>query len=229
MTTSAPDPAPLSAEEIDQLDELLGTGARTSSAMPLDMLQGFLCAVVSGPVTIRPSAWIPVATGEDFEWSSGAEAQRGVELLIGFYNEIARGLSTREGFAPILYPREEGSDVAEYRRWATGYLVGVDLSEPGWVESAGDEAAMLLWPFIMLVGETGREEFLREHGASPADAARIIRDCEANLLVHVQAAYDFWLERRRAPSIQHKAPRVGRNDLCPCGSGKKYKRCGGAA
>jgi preprotein translocase subunit SecA len=23
--------------------------------------------------------------------------------------------------------------------------------------------------------------------------------------------------------------KVGRNDLCPCGSGKKYKRCHGAA
>jgi preprotein translocase subunit SecA len=26
-----------------------------------------------------------------------------------------------------------------------------------------------------------------------------------------------------------KAPKVGRNDLCPCGSGKKYKKCHGAA
>jgi len=26
----------------------------------------------------------------------------------------------------------------------------------------------------------------------------------------------------------HKGPKVGRNDLCPCGSGKKYKKCCGA-
>jgi len=25
-----------------------------------------------------------------------------------------------------------------------------------------------------------------------------------------------------------KGPKVGRNDLCPCGSGKKYKKCHGA-
>jgi len=30
---------------------------------------------------------------------------------------------------------------------------------------------------------------------------------------------------RRQPPIQRKAPRVGRNDPCPCGSGKKYKKC----
>jgi preprotein translocase subunit SecA len=25
--------------------------------------------------------------------------------------------------------------------------------------------------------------------------------------------------------VRHTAPRVGRNDPCPCGSGKKYKKC----
>ena len=26
----------------------------------------------------------------------------------------------------------------------------------------------------------------------------------------------------------HEGPRIGRNDPCPCGSGKKYKKCCGA-
>jgi preprotein translocase subunit SecA len=29
-------------------------------------------------------------------------------------------------------------------------------------------------------------------------------------------------------TIVREAPKVGRNDLCPCGSGKKYKKCCGA-
>ncbi|MGO9124867.1 MAG: SEC-C metal-binding domain-containing protein [Terriglobales bacterium] len=28
---------------------------------------------------------------------------------------------------------------------------------------------------------------------------------------------------------RHNAPKVGRNEPCPCGSGKKYKRCCGGA
>ncbi|MCL5004329.1 MAG: SEC-C metal-binding domain-containing protein, partial [Patescibacteria group bacterium] len=28
--------------------------------------------------------------------------------------------------------------------------------------------------------------------------------------------------------IENSQPKVGRNDICPCGSGKKYKRCHGA-
>jgi SEC-C motif-containing protein len=31
------------------------------------------------------------------------------------------------------------------------------------------------------------------------------------------------------PPVQREGPRVGRNDPCPCGSGKKYKKCHGRA
>jgi preprotein translocase subunit SecA len=32
----------------------------------------------------------------------------------------------------------------------------------------------------------------------------------------------------QSAQLRHEAPKVGRNDPCPCGSGKKYKRCHGA-
>lgn len=34
-------------------------------------------------------------------------------------------------------------------------------------------------------------------------------------------------EEEAAKPMRHKGPRVGRNDLCTCGSGKKYKKCCG--
>jgi preprotein translocase subunit SecA len=33
----------------------------------------------------------------------------------------------------------------------------------------------------------------------------------------------------KVETMQRSAPKVGRNDPCPCGSGKKYKKCHGAA
>jgi hypothetical protein len=41
---------------------------------------------------------------------------------------------------------------------------------------------------------------------------------------------DEWERPLQSPpadllTIRHDAPRVGRNDPCPCGSGKKYKKC----
>ncbi len=35
-------------------------------------------------------------------------------------------------------------------------------------------------------------------------------------------------EEEEAKPVRNKEPRVGRNELCPCGSGKKYKKCHGA-
>ena len=36
------------------------------------------------------------------------------------------------------------------------------------------------------------------------------------------------LERKLNPPIRNEAPKIGRNDPCICGSGKKYKKCCGA-
>ncbi|MHB8355529.1 MAG: SEC-C metal-binding domain-containing protein, partial [Vulcanimicrobiaceae bacterium] len=36
-------------------------------------------------------------------------------------------------------------------------------------------------------------------------------------------------EGEPAKPMHREAPKVGRNDQCPCGSGKKYKKCHGAA
>src|SRR5205814_6601587 len=36
-------------------------------------------------------------------------------------------------------------------------------------------------------------------------------------------------QRYKVDTIKRDAPKVGRNDPCPCGSGKRYKHCHGAA
>ncbi len=47
----------------------------------------------------------------------------------------------------------------------------------------------------------------------------------------VREKYEFWLPLRRAEAQVSQAAfsqKVGRNEPCPCGSGKKYKKCHGA-
>ena len=41
-----------------------------------------------------------------------------------------------------------------------------------------------------------------------------------------QKLHELYLEQKKSGTII-KAPKVGRNDPCPCGSGKKYKQCCG--
>jgi uncharacterized protein YecA (UPF0149 family) len=48
-------------------------------------------------------------------------------------------------------------------------------------------------------------------------------------------AYEYFRKEREddlggdAPEPRRSSPKVGRNDPCPCGSGKKYKKCCGGA
>ncbi len=38
----------------------------------------------------------------------------------------------------------------------------------------------------------------------------------------------LYKEQKASRTIRHEGPKIGRNDPCPCGSGKKYKKCCGA-
>jgi preprotein translocase subunit SecA len=40
-----------------------------------------------------------------------------------------------------------------------------------------------------------------------------------------QAAIEGAEAKEKLEPIRHRGSRVGRNDPCPCGSGKKYKNC----
>ena len=39
----------------------------------------------------------------------------------------------------------------------------------------------------------------------------------------------FYSEQKKSHTIIRNDPKTGRNDPCPCGSGKKYKKCHGAS
>ncbi|MBN2447440.1 MAG: SEC-C domain-containing protein [Phycisphaerae bacterium] len=60
--------------------------------------------------------------------------------------------------------------------------------------------------------------------ASKADATNIGLSSAA---ADQDAAMRKQGEAGRPQTIRREAPKVGRNDPCPCGSGKKYKACCG--
>lgn len=69
----------------------------------------------------------------------------------------------------------------------------------------------------------------------PALAAAFLGDLEdqgrlaggRSLGAYVRALAPAYRERcaGRGPDLRRQAPKVGRNDPCPCGSGRKYKSC----
>ena len=54
-------------------------------------------------------------------------------------------------------------------------------------------------------------------------------DAIEDLVANVAELYELTSEiRYKVDTVRRETPKVGRNDPCPCGSGKKFKQCHGA-
>jgi uncharacterized protein len=129
----------------------------------------------------------------------------------------------------VLYGEEGSED--EFAGWCEGYLMGVELAEPGWAEAADDDQVEeMLLPFFVLSGrwkearaEAGEPELTEREERELAEEMREV------LADTVLANRRYWFEHNIPGTHRRAEPKVGRNDPCPCGSGRKYKNCHGAA
>lgn len=221
---------PLSTAELDRLEQLLVSDVFHEEAMPLDMLQGMLCAVASAPDLIPPSRWLTAALGENPVYETTGQAEEIHDLVMRFYSQTVQELDEGEGVTLYVFADEAGED--DLGTWCEGYLEGVLLSQADWYEHGEpDDVEELLLPFMLLSGR------LREAAEESGDGLPTLeeeqemhRRAAGSMGNSVQAVYAYWLDKRisHAP-IRRDGPKVGRNDPCPCGSGKKYKSCHGSA
>jgi uncharacterized protein len=213
--------------DLDRLEQYLNDLERADSTMPLDMIQGMLAAVASAPEPIPAEKWLPEAMGESHRFASDAEEKEITGLLSRLAEETARQLNEGEGFDFILYgPEGEDEDLAP---WAEGYLIGVDLSEPPWDERADpDDLDNMLFPFLALTGEAKNMALeAGEEWMSEAEEKKMLAEIREGLANHLVDVRQFWFDKSIPPTVKREGPKVGRNDPCPCGSGKKYKNCHG--
>ena len=218
--------APLSEEEFNRLEDLLASDIFSGEAMALDELQGFLCAIVSGPEPIPPSEWLPAALGDSMRYESEAQAQQVLDLVMRFYNHIAQALNADEGFDFVLYRPDETTEY-DYETWCLGYLYGVDLSPVAWEEAGdADEIDELLFPLVALAGELPAQSVRQ---MKPGELERLLTACREDFGAIVCGIHQYWRVVRAKPTtIRRAESKTGRNDPCPCGSGKKFKQCCGA-
>ncbi len=241
MTTENTLQAQLADDQLDRLETLLDDPA-LAEAMRLDEIQGYLCAALSGPQPIPEEDWLADALGGDeaLESEAGREA---ADLLRAFAVALEAELATGEPPVLLLYAKEDDENgPSDYLPWCQAYLAGVDAAEDDWFEFLGEtegddedseEITYLderLFPLMLLTGEA--EAAAREHGEEwpeGEEREQVINDCEEDLPQAVTDIYRFWLAKRGAQTIRRDEPKIGRNDPCPCGSGKKFKQCCGAS
>lgn len=222
---------PLSDKEFNELDKFLLSDRCGDDGMTMDSLHGYLTALVIGPEAIPLSEWLPRVWGASPDdapkFKTEKEFERIVGLIARFMNEIAITFEAApKEFEPLFCEYEwEGRPILDGEAWAWGFWEGMNLRPASWEPIWNSDIAPLLRPIYLL----GAEEIEEEEVALVDDPIKCHK-----LTVQVEAAipeiHRFWLPYRtltNAP-VQRETPKVGRNDLCSCGSGKKFKKCCGA-
>ncbi|MFL9693423.1 MULTISPECIES: UPF0149 family protein [Aeromonas] len=222
---------PMTEAEVEWLEKRLMDHGNDDSMLSLSALDGFLTAVLSGPELVPPSQWWPVLWGgTPPEWSSEHEMKRALDLILGHMNILAHTLCYRpKHFIPVLMANYvEGQEICNAEDWSFGYLRGMALGN---------------WP--ALPEELERSlEVIRLHGSDdllPQLASLSLPEHQQSVAEVGPAAlrlHAHFLAQRgpstapiAAPALTpvtlpvRVAPKIGRNDPCPCGSGKKFKQC----
>jgi uncharacterized protein len=224
----------LTDAQFGRLGDFLGN-CKGGNAMNVEQLDGFFAALVAGPGTVMPSEYYPEVFGGEMsdtcEFGSLDEANEILGLMMRHWNTIALTLHKGEVYAPLLW--KDGTGVASGNDWAQGFMRGMQMRHDGWAELVDDEEqGGCLIPMMMLCQEHEEDPEIRPDPVSPQKREEVMVQMAAGLV----GAYRYFQQNRevgggskvtsRRP--MRTAPKVGRNEPCPCGSGKKHKKCCGS-
>jgi len=134
------------------------------------------------------------------------------------YNRVVQALNS-DTYAPLFSERKErGKRIAIADEWCRGFMRGVNL----WPTLSAIDALFLkeqLQPIRLFVSDAGQARL-------SAMSAEAITQQQRAIAASVRHMYQHWLNERAPVNAPVKAePKIGRNDPCPCGSGKKFKKC----
>jgi uncharacterized protein len=229
---------PLSQAELDELDQFLMSEATSDECLMIDGLDGYMTAIVIGPVTLSPSQWLPGIWGPTDEhapeYASMEQAQRILGQLLRHMNGIVGAFERNPAaFQPlVMFSKVKERKFMDGEGWAMGFMQAVEMFRADW-QPLFDDAPMIeaLRPIHLLGSEnvTAEEENMAR---TPEQRESLAKQLPKALA----AIHAFWLpyrqaihERDMATTVRRVNPKVGRNDPCPCGSGKKFKKCCGQA
>lgn len=248
----------LSDAEFAELDDLLASIPEPLEPLDVVMLDGYLCGVIVQPQLIETERWLPfVFASGGQRWGEAepsAEQLRARSLIVRRHAAINRQIAEFGGFDPlILEPAvdPEAEPAAEpASEPATERAAAAPPSDPiadallPWV--AGFEQALQVFPGLEDLDEPAVAttlarlfRFLPETSSEGRDVASILArerplasldDAIAEVVGCVAELYDLTEPLRyKVEAVRRDAPKVGRNEPCPCGSGRKFKQCHGAA
>jgi uncharacterized protein len=229
-------PEPLTDPDFETLGNVLNRfGGR--QAMNLEQLDGFLAAVICYPSDIPKAEYLPEIWGDQMinedAFAAQPVLQEFLSLVARHKDAVAHTLQTGDVFTPVLLANTDG--VFPGNDWANGFVRGMNLRRDDWSTLFNDENhGGSLVPIFALAHEHDPDPEMRPY-KEPISAERrekLIIGTAAGVMNihryfrthHVAAETPF---ADGGSTYRRTMPKTGRNELCPCGSGKKFKHCCG--
>jgi uncharacterized protein len=231
----------LSDAELDELADLLD--ATPSPCEPLDllMLDGYLVGVLVQPRVVPLDEWLrPVfdLDGRALPATADAAWFDRCRVLIERRRDALNAAISEDGwFDPLVADIERLPPASEYETqslvsrallpWAAGFHWAQECF-PDLAETDDNAVGLALARIYRhLPAQTDDEREL----LATLERDQPLADLDAGIEDLVNASVDLWdltaTARFAVSTIRRDAPKVGRNDPCPCGSGKKFKACHG--
>ena len=237
---------PLTRAECDELFSLFNDAGLPASAMSAETADGYLTACAIGPIDVPSDAWMAAIFGQSKlpVCADDQQQQRLLQLLLRREHDIKAITSTAQEsltpgqrFTPLTTKVDDAARITpyqldknekrlgrwDYKDWSAGFRRAI-LAYREWNIVVHNLDYFDLITPIVLLGEGYNpdqpELQIEQDSELPSQLSQSIHDIR-----------NFWLARKNAPApapYLREDSKVGRNDPCPCGSGKKYKKCCGA-
>ena len=184
--------------------------AAAPTAMSIDRLHGFLCAVNCGPAIARPRTWLaPIWGTESPRFASQRQCESIVGAIFELSNQIARTISNGT-FVPLL-PSRPGPGMEKVAQgWCGGFVEGMALKQRSWDRLMNDAAVhMMIVPILVLADPRALVEDQTPNPRATADIVKLLPTA-------VSMIGDYWndvaRERNTARTQRARAQRAGRSN-----------------
>jgi uncharacterized protein len=245
-------------QEIEALDALCQRMAGFDDQVSLEWLDGYMSALLAGPRRMELDEWLPAFADGVFErtFADPADAQAARAVIDTRWKVLAEQLDPELilddpdvlRLAPLMIELtdedkqrlvDEGhvkpDELALLEKtgevWAVGFGEATQDFPKDWPEAdlETEEGQFYDETLLRIASLTMDDEELTEIFDELYEGEQLSRDeLIQEALYAVQDLRLYWLDHAPKPPPRRVDALPGRNDPCPCGSGKKFKKCHGA-
>ncbi len=219
-------------DPLGELEDLLFALPESDEQMLLSELDGYLAGLLVSPHPVARMDWLkPIWGGGDEAFPDDqARGNRLIELVLAHKAEIAIGLLEGNlAYQPIFEVFEHTGEVM-WPLWADGFGRAMALSGKDWdclLETGDEDLGAAMLGLVMYVALATGVPLDHEGEDEAYDQAPEVIPYLVETLYRRQRGLDRIVLTDDFPPTPAISSKVGRNDPCPCGSGRKFKKCCG--